>query len=95
MSGPGFPDSVLNLYILLNAWMFSTRNAPRTSGFFGFWSNNTGFERAVIFPHWGLEILAIYLFFSFKINRKKNPLIIPSENTAVSIWRLSSPSLFL
>ena len=42
-----------------------------------------------------LEILAIYLFFSFKINRKKNPLVIPSENTAVSIWRLSSPSLFL
>lgn len=71
MSGPGFPDSVLNLYILLNAWMFSTRNAPRTSGFFGFWSKNTGFESAVI--SWALEILAIYLFFFFfKINRKKS-----------------------
>lgn len=50
---PSFPDSVLNLYILLNAWMFSTRNAPRTSGFFGFCSKNTGFESAVIFLGFG------------------------------------------
>ena len=70
MSGPGFPDSVLNLYILLNAWMFSTRNAHRTSGFFGFWSKNTGFERAVIFP--GFGDLGYLSFSSFKINRKKS-----------------------
>ena len=71
MSGPGFPDSVLNLYILLNAWMFSTRNAPRTSGFFGFWSKNTGFKSAVIFPGFG-DLGYLSFFFFFKINRKKS-----------------------
>lgn len=53
MFGPGFPESVLNLYILLNAWMFSTRNAPWTCSFFGFQSKNTRFESAVIFPGFG------------------------------------------
>lgn len=64
MSGPGFPDSVLNLYILLNAWMFSTRNAPGPPASLGFGLRILGL-RGLSFSR-ALEILAIYLFLPLK-----------------------------
>lgn len=71
MSCPCFPDSVLNLYILLNAWIFSTRNAHWTFSFLGFRSKNTRFESTVIFPGFG-DLGYLSFFFSLcRINRKK------------------------
>lgn len=95
MSGPCFPVSVLNLYILLNAWMFSARNAPWTSSFFGFQSKNTRFENAVICPGCG-DLGYLSFFFFFKINRKKSthyPML--RENYCYHFWHISSPFLFL
>lgn len=77
-----FPASVLNSYILLNAWMFSTKNAPWALRFCGFQFRNTRRVNAVIFLPLG--IWAIYLF--FLINRKRNSLIILClEKPAITI----------
>lgn len=61
MSCRCFPDSVLNSYILLNAWLFSTRTAHWTFSFLGFRSKNTRAAFSL-----ALEVLAIYLFFPLK-----------------------------
>lgn len=63
-----FPASVLNSYILLNAWMFSTKNAPWALRFRGFQFQNTRRGNAVIFlPFGDLS----YLSFFFNQWKKK------------------------
>lgn len=92
MSCPCFSDSVLNFYILPNAWVFSTRNALWTIHFLGFQSQNTGSESAVTSPSFA-ELG--YFPFLFKINRKKNPLVILcSEKTTIAILAYFVPISF-
>lgn len=77
-----FPESVLNSYILLNAWMFSTKNAPCPLSFLGFQFQNTRLVKAGIFlPFGDLSYLSFFL-----INRKRNSLIILClEKTTITI----------
>lgn len=67
-----FPESVLNSYILLNACMFSTKNALQALSFLGFQFENSKQMTAMIFLPFGDPS---YLPF-FLINRKRNLLII-------------------
>lgn len=95
MSCPSFPDSVLHLYISLNACVFSTRSPPWTLCLPELHSQNTRLERAdIFFPDIESFVYLSPVFF-LKIDRKRNSFIMPClAKTTITILAFFLPISF-